>query len=217
MWACGLTESTPENTNKWMNERRQKPQGSGWAPQETLPNESTWGIWAASPRQGTGGCSRDSGGGSPRRPRSDPLRLEGASRRTRKRGGTGGGTEGSAGGERGGRERDWVKRREAGVEGRTEAPAPLLEKSPQIPRARGDRLDVTASRLGARPPSLASPRHRRPISPPTPAPLPLVFDPAPQSHPGRLGPLRTSHTAHRRQPPSSRARAPAPPPNAAST
>lgn len=132
-------------------------------------------------------------------------------------GAQGGGTEGSAGGERGGREGDWVKRREAGAEGRTEAPAPLLEKSPQIPRARGNRLDVTASRLGARPPSRASPRHRRHIAPPTPAPLPLGFDPAPQSHPGRLGPLRTSHTAHRRQPPSSRARAPAPPPNAAST
>lgn len=105
-----------------------------------------------------------------------------------------------------GRARAWVRSPEAGAEGRTEAPAPFLEKSPQIP-ARGDRLDVTVSRLGARAPSRSSPRHRRHSAPPTPARFPLGFEPTPHSHPSRIGPLRTSHRARRRQPPSSRARA----------
>lgn len=124
-----------------------------------------------------------------------------------------GGTEGRAGGREGGG-KDWVRRREAGAQGRGEAPALLWRSRLISPRA-GTVLDVTASRFGARLPSRASPHYRRHISPPTPAPLPLGLVPAPPSHPGRLGPLRTSHTAHRRQPPSSRARALAPPPTGA--
>lgn len=127
----------------------------------------------------------------------------------------------AAGGGGGPRARPWGEGRKGrklgeetggGAARRAEAPAPFSEKSPRIP-TRGDRLDVTASRLGARSPGRASPRSRRHMSLPAPAPFPLGLEPTPHGRPGRLGPLRTSHTARRRQPPSSapaRARPPRP-------
>lgn len=119
---------------------------------------------------------------SSRRPRNVAQCLQGA--RWRKRGETGGtGT--------------------AEREGRVAGP---LQKCPQ-PRERG-RFGLNRLPGGCPPtqPGLASAtaaesRFR----------LPPCSHPAPHGHPRRRAPLRTSHTAHRRQPPSSRARpSPAP-------
>ena len=121
--------------NEWMDggkaARRKRAETAGrWLgdPRNRPPNEhmeepgSVAGAGQPRPRRARGEAAAGTGvgGDSPGRPRSAPSRLEGASRQTRKRGagGEGRGAEERARGERGGRESDWVRRREAGAEGR---------------------------------------------------------------------------------------------------
>jgi hypothetical protein len=101
-----------------------------------------------------------------------------------------------------------------GVWGLPEAQGPRREKGERQARSKsvlspasGNGLDLTASPASVRPPSRGSS-------------LPLRLSPGPNSRPAPSprftatpcrAPLRTSHTAHQRQPPSSRARpSPAP-------
>lgn len=121
----------PENEwmDGWMDERLrgergQRPQGGGSATPGTDLVTSTWRNPGTSPERGTRGCGGHGGGwGLPRATAKRPVAPRGSvtpdeEARGAGRGGEGRGAEERARGERGGRESDWVRRREAGAEGR---------------------------------------------------------------------------------------------------
>jgi hypothetical protein len=126
-------------------------------------------------------------------------------RRTRKRGW--GGRRGTRRRETEGRKMDPGKEtRGQALRGRGQQSAHCWRSAFRSARA-GTVWSITVSRLGARPPSRDSSSHRHCIPLPTLVGLPFSFQPDPHRHLCRLGPLLTSHTARRRPPPSSRARA----------
>lgn len=159
-----------------------------------------------------GSVARGASGGSPgaAAPRSAPPRLgrsvtpDGEARRRGAPRGEGRKGETPAEGS-GGRRRE---------KGRGTGPLPGREvaSDPRDARARGGGEPFGRNRLPSRRPSTqagpgpaaAAAVSRAPYSRPVSA---RPRAPASQPPPGRLGPLRTSHTARRRPPPSSRARA----------
>lgn len=159
-----------------MNEAARSARGQGRGQgRGTAPNAPNAGTWAARQRRPGArvavGAPRATAK-RPAAPRGSVAPDEEGVRLCRD-----GGTEGRGRGDREGRER--ARGREGGRRpAKSRGTGPLLREVASEPRARGDRLDGTASRPGARPPSPASPRHRgRRVSPQLPPGLPSAPSP----------------------------------------
>lgn len=170
-----MQEKTTRRMNERAAKRGQKPQEGGSATPETDLPAGAHGETGGEPA-GHWRLRRRPGGGSPRATAKRPVAPRGSVTPDRKRGDGGRGAPRDAppgeGREEGPGEETGGRR--LGKGGGT---GPPFTEVASYPRARGDRLAVTASRPGARTPSRLSPCHCRHISPSTPAPACAWLEP----------------------------------------